>query len=61
MTQAQLADLLGWPRTSIYDVEVGKRRLGLDDLVQLCNAFGLPLVELCRGADDGDLRTLGLR
>lgn len=61
LTQAQLADLLGWPRTSIHDVEVGRRRLTLDDLTAFCRAFGLPLSELLRGADDEALRILGIR
>lgn len=59
-TQAQLAEMLGWPRTSIHDIEIGKRRLGLDDLSELCRVFDLPLVELCRGADQQQLAYLGL-
>lgn len=59
-TQAQLAEMLGWPRTAIHDIEIGKRRLGLDDLSELCRIFDLPLVELCRGADLRQLRYLGL-
>jgi transcriptional regulator with XRE-family HTH domain len=59
-TQAQLAERLGWPRTSIHDVEVGRRRLGLDDLEQLCTVLDVPLIDLCRGADPARLRTLGL-
>jgi len=60
MTQAELAELVGWPRTTVHDVESGRRRLGPDDLVALCRVFEMPLVELCRGADPEDVRTLGL-
>lgn len=59
-TQSGLAERLGWPRTSIYDVESGKRRLSLDDLAALCEAFEVPLVELCHGADSAQLRALGI-
>ena len=60
LTQAQLAEMLGWPRTSVYDVESGRRRLSLDDLAAICRVLGVPLAELLRGADDDDLRALGL-
>jgi transcriptional regulator with XRE-family HTH domain len=59
-TQAQLAERLGWPRTSIHDVEIGRRRLDVDGLHALCEAFGIPLVELLRGAPPAALSTLGL-
>ena len=60
-TQADLARRLDWPRTSIHDVESGRRRLGLDDLAALCRAFDIDLIDLCQGGDDNDLRALGLR
>jgi len=61
LTQAQLAVMLGWPRTAIHDIESGRRRLGLDDLAALCRVFDMPLVELCHGGRDDDLHALGLR
>jgi len=59
-TQAQLAERLGWPRNSIHEVELGRRRLTLDDIADVCRAFGMPLVELCRGGDDDAIRALGI-
>ncbi len=59
-TQAELARRLDWPRTSIHDVEIGRRRLGLDDLAAVCRVFGIDLLDLCHGGDDDDLRALGL-
>lgn len=60
-TQVELAEKLGWPKTSVSDLEIGRRRLTIDDLADLCRVFGLPLVELCRGGDEESLRSLGLR
>jgi transcriptional regulator with XRE-family HTH domain len=60
-TQVQLAEKLGWAQSSIYDIEVGRRKLTLDDLAALCAVFELPLLELCRGGEDESLRALGLR
>jgi transcriptional regulator with XRE-family HTH domain len=60
LTQAELAEQVGWPRTTVHEVESGRRRLGPDDLVALCRVFDIPLVELCRGADPDDLRILGI-
>ena len=59
-TQAELAERLGWPRTAIHDVEIGRRRLSLDDLAALCRTFELPLIELCRGGDRYELAALGI-
>lgn len=59
-TQAHLAELAGWPRTAIHEIESGRRKLGPDDLVTLCRVFRLPLVELARGGDPDHLTTLGL-
>jgi transcriptional regulator with XRE-family HTH domain len=59
-TQAHLAELVGWPRTAVHEVESGRRKLGPDDLVALCTAFGIPLTELARGGDPAHLTALGL-
>jgi transcriptional regulator with XRE-family HTH domain len=59
-TQADLGERVGWPRSSVSDVESGRRRVTADDLVALCVAFGVPLLKLADGADPGDLRALGL-
>ena len=60
MTQADLAERIGWPRSSVHDVEAGRRKISPDDLVALCAAFGITLTELAHGADLQDLQTLGL-
>lgn len=59
-SQAELAEAIGWPKSSVGDVESGRRKLGLDDLAVICRAFDVPLAELLRGADRDDLRALGL-
>ncbi|MBK8078490.1 MAG: helix-turn-helix transcriptional regulator [Kineosporiaceae bacterium] len=35
-TQAELGERVGWPRSSVSDVESGRRKLTADDLVALC-------------------------
>jgi transcriptional regulator with XRE-family HTH domain len=60
MTQADLAHTIGWPRSSIHDIEASRRKISPDDLVALCRAFGITLTELAHGADPDDLTTLGL-
>jgi transcriptional regulator with XRE-family HTH domain len=60
-SQAELGDMIGVSRTTIGDIEAGKRRVVADHLPRLCRAFGVPLAELARGADPDDLAALGLR
>lgn len=59
-TQSELGERVGWPRSSVSDVESGRRKVASDELVALCRAFGVPLAELARGAEPDDLRALGL-
>ena len=59
-TQADLGERIGWPRSSISDVESGRRRLTADDLVLLCEVFDIPLVKLADGANARHLKILGL-
>lgn len=59
-TQADLAERLGWSRSTVGDVESGRRKVIADDLPALCRAFGMPLSELVRGTDPEHLRRLGL-
>jgi DNA-binding XRE family transcriptional regulator len=35
MTQADLAQAIDWPRTSIHDLETGRRKISPDDLTTL--------------------------
>lgn len=58
--QEQLADLLGWGRSTVGAVETGKRSVGIDDLPVLCSVFGIPLSKLFEGADPAALAALHL-
>ncbi|MEJ2578557.1 MAG: helix-turn-helix transcriptional regulator [Kineosporiaceae bacterium] len=60
LTQAQLADRLGWSRQKVAAVEAGTRRLFFDDVPDLCAALGVPLSRLLIDADPDDLNALGL-
>jgi transcriptional regulator with XRE-family HTH domain len=60
LTQKELADRLGWSAGTLADLEAGRRRPAIDDLPQLCDAFGVRLVDLLVRADPEDLRKLGL-
>jgi transcriptional regulator with XRE-family HTH domain len=58
--QRDLAERTGWSTDTISDIEGGRRRVGIDDLPILCAAFGVTFARLLDGADDEDLRTIGL-
>ena len=60
LRQTDLAKRLEWSIGMVSDTESGKRRVGLADMPKLCRAFGVPLVDLLRGADPEDLAALGL-
>lgn len=61
MTQDQLAERLGLTRSAVSLWERGQREPGLDYLVPICQALGIDLADLFRGASANDLATLGLR
>jgi transcriptional regulator with XRE-family HTH domain len=54
-SQAELAARLGWARSTVGDLESGRRKVAADDLPGLCDVFGISLVELMRGAEGEDL------
>ncbi|HVN13656.1 MAG TPA: helix-turn-helix transcriptional regulator, partial [Kineosporiaceae bacterium] len=58
--QADLAERLGWSLTKVGDVESGRRRITVDQLVELCRALEVPMMRLLDGSDVADLDTLGL-
>lgn len=60
-TQEELAARVGWKRNRITRIEIGKRRVTLDDALVLCRALGVPLVRLLDGMAQDDLLTLGLQ
>jgi transcriptional regulator with XRE-family HTH domain len=60
LTQAQLAERIGWSVSTLADLEAGRRRVGLDDVPKVCAALDVPMSELVRSADPAELRALGL-
>jgi transcriptional regulator with XRE-family HTH domain len=58
--QADLATRLGWARSTVSDLEAGKRRVQADDLAPLCRAFGISFNKLTEGADPSDFEALDL-
>lgn len=59
-TQQELADRAGMSRTTISDIEAGRRKVTGDYLPALCRAFGVSLSVLAADADPADLDALGL-
>jgi len=58
--QEELADLLGWGRSTVSAVEAGTRRVNMEDLPGLCRVLGVPLAQLIEGADPADRAALGV-
>ncbi|HET9656278.1 MAG TPA: helix-turn-helix transcriptional regulator [Kineosporiaceae bacterium] len=58
--QEELASRAGMSRTTVGDIEAGKRKVTADYLPGLCRALDVPLATLVAGADPEDLRALGL-
>ncbi len=59
--QKDLGRRMGWSVSMVSELETGKRRVQADDLLCLCQAFGLTLRQLSEGADGDDLELLGLK
>lgn len=59
LSQAELADRLGWAPSAVSQLEQRRRDVSLGDAVALCRALGVPLAVLVAG--DTEARdTLGL-
>lgn len=58
--QADLAERLGWSQSSVSAVEIGQRAINLSELPAICRALDVTMADLVRGADEEDLRALGL-
>jgi transcriptional regulator with XRE-family HTH domain len=58
--QGELAERAGMSRTTLGDIEAGKRKVTADYLPGLCRALGVPLAALVAGADPDDVAALGL-
>lgn len=58
--QADLAARLHWSPPVVSDLEQGRRRVTMADMVKLCKVLGVELRELLNGVEEEDLRALGL-
>ena len=58
--QADLAAELGWSPPIVSDLENGRRRVTMADMVKLCRVLEVDQRELLRGLGEDDLRVLGL-
>jgi transcriptional regulator with XRE-family HTH domain len=59
-TLAKKIGAAGWSRSTVSNLELGKRRVTADDLPLLCEAFDISLTQLLFGADPADLAKLRL-
>ena len=46
MTQAELGERIGLSRTAVTNIECGRQRLLVDQLVEIADALGVPAAEL---------------
>jgi transcriptional regulator with XRE-family HTH domain len=60
LSQAQVAERLGWSRQAYAALEQGTRRLGLAEVPEVCSAIGTTLARLLIDASPDDRRALGL-
>ena len=60
LSQAQLAERLGWARTTMAAVESGERRVNADELPEICRALGVTLAVLVQMAPEDERRSLGV-
>jgi transcriptional regulator with XRE-family HTH domain len=58
--QRDLAARLGWVQVTVSALETGKRAVTIGEMPALCDALGVTLADLVRGADPDDLRKMGL-
>ncbi len=57
--QAELGRRLGVSGQTVSQMELGQRRITVDQLPALCRALDCDLGELARGADPDDIRAVG--
>lgn len=48
LSQAEVANRLGWSQTAVSKVEVGERRLDIEELRQLAEALDTDVVKIVR-------------
>jgi transcriptional regulator with XRE-family HTH domain len=58
--QDTLAARLGMSRASLSHLESGSLKVTANHLPPLCEALGIPLSDLIRGADPDDIKRLGM-
>ncbi len=46
LTQQEVAERLGWHRTTISNIEILERRMDLLEAQQICEIYGIPLESL---------------
>jgi len=54
-TLAKRIGAKGWSRSTVSNLELGKRKVTADDLPLLCGVFEISLQQLIFGADQADL------
>jgi transcriptional regulator with XRE-family HTH domain len=59
-TLAQKIGAEGWSRSTVSNLELGKRKVTADDLPLLCEAFEISLLQLMHGVEAADLAKLRL-
>ena len=59
-TQVDLAAALGWSEDRVSNLETGRTRADIADLIALCRALGVPLRDLAARFDADDRTALGL-
>jgi transcriptional regulator with XRE-family HTH domain len=59
LSQAALAERLGWSRQKVTTLENGTRRFYADELPELLDALGITLAKLVQDAAPEDRRALG--
>lgn len=60
ISQQDLADDMGWTRSMVSSLESKSRHIRTGDLVLLCQALKMPLVDLLDGAPGEVFAALGL-
>jgi transcriptional regulator with XRE-family HTH domain len=59
-TQEEFGKLVGWSLSQAHDAEKGHRAIKVFEIPAICRALEVTFADLCRGAEPGDLDSLGL-
>lgn len=60
LDQAALAERLGWSKSTVSNLESGRRTVAADDIVPLCRALQVTFAQLIYRLDDDQLAILAL-